>query len=209
MRICAEWLRPRRRFDMPPIAGVADVPAALAAICGGIARGELTALEADRLTRMVERMARTLRSLDPAPRRARAAQPDLRADESAAGLTPAREPASAAEPPRAGATNPQAEGPTAGPEPAAKPAAPAEAALASATNLQAEGTGSRPGPSAWLRDFMGELYEEPDIRRPNGRPIPESTTIYNERTMDQCDGPAPPPQGTRTSGSNRGISPSP
>lgn len=58
MRICMDRIAPPRKdrhvvFDLPSIAGAADHPAALAAIMGAVASGDLTPLEGQSLAAML------------------------------------------------------------------------------------------------------------------------------------------------------------
>src|SRR5262245_58026826 len=71
LRIYFDRICPKRRgrpigFVLPPIHSGADVPAALEAICRGLADGELSPEEVESLTRSVEGMTRTLIMYDGA-----------------------------------------------------------------------------------------------------------------------------------------------
>jgi len=69
MKLCLDRIiGPRRerpvRFALPPIAGAADLAAAMAAITGAVSRGELTSGEAYELSQTVETHLRALDAAD-------------------------------------------------------------------------------------------------------------------------------------------------
>jgi hypothetical protein len=69
IRVYFDRMYPRRRgvpieFALPEVRTAADVPAALAAICQGLASGELTPPEVETLARSVEIMSRALKVAD-------------------------------------------------------------------------------------------------------------------------------------------------
>ena len=69
MKLCLDRIiGPRRerpvRFTLPPIAGAADLAAAMAAITGAVSRGELTSGEAYELSQIVDTHLRALDAAD-------------------------------------------------------------------------------------------------------------------------------------------------
>jgi hypothetical protein len=64
MHLCLDRVAPRRgpaiAFALPPLARSADAVAAMAAIAAGLAEGELSASEAEALSKVVERYLHTL-----------------------------------------------------------------------------------------------------------------------------------------------------
>jgi len=67
--LCLDRVVPRRReaaiaFDLPPITCPADAVAAMTAIAAGLAAGELSPMEADALSRVVDRYLHVLETVD-------------------------------------------------------------------------------------------------------------------------------------------------
>ena len=65
MRLCLERLVPARKdrpviFDLPPIAGAQDHPAALGAVIVGVATGEITPSEAQAIAGIMEQQRRAI-----------------------------------------------------------------------------------------------------------------------------------------------------
>ena len=73
MRLCLERLVPARKdrpivFDMPPVAGAADHPKALAAVLVAVAAGELTPTEAEAFASILEHHRRAIETGELAAR---------------------------------------------------------------------------------------------------------------------------------------------
>jgi hypothetical protein len=69
LRICLDRILPPRKdrpihFDMPAIAAVEDAPKAIAAITEAVAQGEITAMEAADVSRLVETYVRSVEASD-------------------------------------------------------------------------------------------------------------------------------------------------
>jgi len=69
MRICLDRITPRRRdpvvpFQLPPLDNAASVLAGLASIAAAVSAGDLTPLEADAMSRVLDRYLRTLEHID-------------------------------------------------------------------------------------------------------------------------------------------------
>jgi hypothetical protein len=69
MRICLDRITPRRRdpvvpFQLPPLDNAASVLAGVAAIAAAVSTGDLTPLEADAMSRVLDRYLRTLEHID-------------------------------------------------------------------------------------------------------------------------------------------------
>jgi hypothetical protein len=69
MRLCLDRITPRRRdrvapFELPPLDGAASVVSGLADIAAAVSAGDLSPLEADAMSRVLDRYLRSLEHID-------------------------------------------------------------------------------------------------------------------------------------------------
>jgi hypothetical protein len=81
MRMCLDRITPRRRdrvapFELPPLESAASVLAGLAEIAAAVSAGDLSPLEADAMSRVLDRYLRTLEHIDIEQRIAKLEQAD-------------------------------------------------------------------------------------------------------------------------------------